>query len=93
MILKSGMIGSLKLRYYIISNKQAGGEAGVKSFRKELWFQTSERREFINITPQLQRACIMIWKFGWRNWRRRSPIRSIDTTGMRIMPMHILNGR
>jgi secondary thiamine-phosphate synthase enzyme len=25
----------------------------MKSFRKELWFNTSKRREFINITPQV----------------------------------------
>ena len=25
----------------------------MKSYRKELWFQTSKRRELINITPQL----------------------------------------
>ena len=28
----------------------------MKSYRKELWFQTRERREFINITPQVQQA-------------------------------------
>jgi len=28
----------------------------VKSYRKELWFQTRERREFINITPQVQQV-------------------------------------
>jgi secondary thiamine-phosphate synthase enzyme len=26
----------------------------VKSFRKELWFDVPERREFINITPQVE---------------------------------------
>jgi len=26
----------------------------VKSYRKELWFQTRQRREFINITPDVQ---------------------------------------
>ena len=36
--------------------KQPGGGAEVKSFRKELWFQTRGRREFINITPQVQQA-------------------------------------
>ena len=25
----------------------------MKSYRKELWFETSRRREFINITPQI----------------------------------------
>jgi thiamine phosphate synthase YjbQ (UPF0047 family) len=25
----------------------------MKSYRKELWFQTNSRREFINITPQI----------------------------------------
>ena len=29
----------------------------MKSFRKELWFQTRQRREFINITAQVQ-ACV-----------------------------------
>jgi len=26
----------------------------MKSYRKELWFQTQHRREFINITPQVE---------------------------------------
>ncbi len=26
----------------------------MKSYRKELWFNTSSRREYINITPQVQ---------------------------------------
>ncbi|NLZ53439.1 MAG: YjbQ family protein [Thermoanaerobacteraceae bacterium] len=26
----------------------------MKSYRKELWFQTKNRREFINITPQVE---------------------------------------
>ncbi|MCL6584684.1 MAG: secondary thiamine-phosphate synthase enzyme YjbQ [bacterium] len=26
----------------------------MKSFRKELWFKTEKRREFINITPQVE---------------------------------------
>ncbi len=28
----------------------------MKSFKKELWFQTRERREFINITPKVQQV-------------------------------------
>jgi secondary thiamine-phosphate synthase enzyme len=28
----------------------------MKSYRKELWFDTSRRREFINITPQVEQA-------------------------------------
>ena len=28
----------------------------MKSYRKELWFQTSKRRELINITPQLEKC-------------------------------------
>ncbi len=28
----------------------------MKSFRRELWFNTSRRREFINITPQVQQC-------------------------------------
>jgi secondary thiamine-phosphate synthase enzyme len=28
----------------------------MKSYRKELWFNTKTRREFINITPQVQRC-------------------------------------
>lgn len=28
----------------------------MKSYRKELWFQTRNRREFINITPQVEEA-------------------------------------
>ena len=27
----------------------------MKSYRKELWFNTSQRRELINITPQIQK--------------------------------------
>lgn len=30
----------------------------MKSYRKELWFETNERRKLINITPQLERALI-----------------------------------
>ena len=29
----------------------------MKSYRKELWFQTHSRREFINITPEIN-ACL-----------------------------------
>jgi len=28
----------------------------VRSYRKELWFETSERRAFLNITPQVEAA-------------------------------------
>ena len=28
----------------------------MKSYRKELWFNTRDRREFINITPQVQQC-------------------------------------
>ncbi|MFO7929155.1 MAG: secondary thiamine-phosphate synthase enzyme YjbQ [Candidatus Humimicrobiaceae bacterium] len=28
----------------------------MKSYRKELWFNTSHRREFINITPQVEKC-------------------------------------
>ncbi|MBC8335392.1 MAG: YjbQ family protein, partial [Anaerolineales bacterium] len=28
----------------------------MKSYRKELWFQTPTRRAFINITPQVNEA-------------------------------------
>jgi secondary thiamine-phosphate synthase enzyme len=28
----------------------------MKSYRTELWFETSRRREFINITPQVEEA-------------------------------------
>ena len=31
-------------------------EAGVKSFRKELWFELPRRRAFVNITPQVEAA-------------------------------------
>jgi secondary thiamine-phosphate synthase enzyme len=30
--------------------------ANMKSFRKELWFQTSRRREYINITHEVERC-------------------------------------
>jgi secondary thiamine-phosphate synthase enzyme len=29
----------------------------MKSYKRELWFETSSRREFINITPQIE-ACL-----------------------------------
>jgi secondary thiamine-phosphate synthase enzyme len=32
-------------------------EVQMKSFRKELWFNISQRREFINITPQVE-SCL-----------------------------------
>jgi secondary thiamine-phosphate synthase enzyme len=32
----------------------SGEEGLVKSYRKELWFQTPTRRAFINITPQVE---------------------------------------
>jgi secondary thiamine-phosphate synthase enzyme len=28
----------------------------LKSYRKELWFNTTKRREFINITPQVEKC-------------------------------------
>jgi secondary thiamine-phosphate synthase enzyme len=28
----------------------------MKSYKKELWFNTSKRREYINITPQVQKC-------------------------------------
>jgi len=28
----------------------------MKSYRKELWFETKKRREFINITPQVEKC-------------------------------------
>jgi secondary thiamine-phosphate synthase enzyme len=28
----------------------------MKSFRRELWFETRQRREFINITPEVERC-------------------------------------
>jgi secondary thiamine-phosphate synthase enzyme len=30
----------------------------MKSFRKELWFNASSRREFINITPEVRRCLL-----------------------------------
>lgn len=30
----------------------------MKSFRKELWFQTKTRRGFINITPQIEKLLV-----------------------------------
>ena len=33
----------------------------MKSYRKELWFQTSKRRELINITPQVEEC---LWESG-----------------------------
>ena len=28
----------------------------MKSYRKELWFDTSSRRQYINITPEVQQC-------------------------------------
>jgi thiamine phosphate synthase YjbQ (UPF0047 family) len=30
----------------------------MKSFRKELWFETTKRRELINITPDVQAVLV-----------------------------------
>ena len=30
----------------------------MKSYRKELWFSTSSRREFINITPEVKKCLV-----------------------------------
>ncbi|HVP10434.1 MAG TPA: secondary thiamine-phosphate synthase enzyme YjbQ [Phycisphaerae bacterium] len=30
----------------------------MKSYRKELWFQTKSRRDFVNITPQVEQALV-----------------------------------
>lgn len=30
----------------------------MKSYRKELWFETNKRRSFVNITPQVNQALI-----------------------------------
>jgi hypothetical protein len=46
----------LSMNLHRAQGKQPGGEAEVKSFRKELWFQPRERREFLNITPQVQQV-------------------------------------
>jgi secondary thiamine-phosphate synthase enzyme len=54
-------------RELALSDTQAGSEAldldfarsrrkAVKSYRKELWFETAGRRAFINITPQVEAA-------------------------------------
>ncbi len=32
------------------------GVPGMKSFRKELWFDVKRRREFINVTPQVNKC-------------------------------------
>jgi thiamine phosphate synthase YjbQ (UPF0047 family) len=33
---------------------QAAAAAGMKSYRKELWFETKNRMEFVNITKSVQ---------------------------------------
>ena len=35
-------------------NARSGEEMGMKSYRKELWFNVPTRRAFINITPQVE---------------------------------------
>ncbi len=49
--LKYGIIKNCDKKY----NYNAGKEKlPMKSFRKELWFETSHRRELINITPHVE---------------------------------------
>jgi secondary thiamine-phosphate synthase enzyme len=36
--------------------KISGGQIIMKSYRKELYFNTKNRREYINITPQIEQA-------------------------------------
>jgi secondary thiamine-phosphate synthase enzyme len=36
--------------------RPAAGRSTMRSYRKELWFQTRNRRELINITPEVQAA-------------------------------------
>jgi secondary thiamine-phosphate synthase enzyme len=36
--------------------KVPGGKNLMKSYRKELWFNAKNRREYINITPQVEQA-------------------------------------
>lgn len=36
----------------------SGEDHAMKSYRKELWFETSARREFINITTQVE-SCLL----------------------------------
>jgi len=38
-------------------SKTDRGKTVMKSYRKELWFNTKNRREYINITPQVE-ACL-----------------------------------
>jgi secondary thiamine-phosphate synthase enzyme len=40
----------LSIQYFFSYNRQ------MKSYRKELWFQTPGRRAFINITPEVEQA-------------------------------------
>jgi secondary thiamine-phosphate synthase enzyme len=42
--------------FFSYDNRSNSKGAIMKSFRKELWFQTPSRRAFVNITPQVQQC-------------------------------------
>ena len=39
-----------------MQNPKTSADVGMKSFREELWFETTSRRAYINITSQVQAA-------------------------------------
>jgi secondary thiamine-phosphate synthase enzyme len=48
----------VNIKYAKMANRgllnSPAGRSSMKSYRKELWFTTGKRREFINITPQVE---------------------------------------
>jgi len=53
---KCATITKLKKGYRISDGQVSGGKRPMKSYRKELWFNTKSRREYINITPQVEQC-------------------------------------
>jgi secondary thiamine-phosphate synthase enzyme len=51
-----GYVGVAVRRWQVYTGMQGVEGKPMKSFRKELWFETPERRAFLNITPQVKAA-------------------------------------
>ena len=54
---EGGLISDINWKYIIINfPKKTSRSRIMKSYRKELWFETSTRRAFINITGQVEKC-------------------------------------
>ena len=58
----------------------------MKSYRKKLWFNTKQRREFINITPQVEEA---LRESGIKEGLLKNPTPSTAITALKTTPMRI----